>query len=246
MMKKVKINSNPSAENKNVDCGDKSNIFFDLERNYLDADHNKKQFLSTGKQVTLEKSNVLRHVINWTSDAKEPKKRFYYTDEFKQSFHATDEFEKWCDFVETINIDFKQEHSSPNDILNLFKGVSLPHSRRVIKEFLGAARDYLAQKNELIEESLSEISSESARRFLFLAPLLADRKFHVYINSTNGCVNVDFGTRDNGVLTTLISDNGQVHYSYVAQNHRIYKLTGTAKFKNSKDFIKFNKILQML
>ncbi|MBS1169991.1 MAG: hypothetical protein H6R01_909 [Burkholderiaceae bacterium] len=196
MMKKVKINSNPSAENKNVDCGDKSNIFFDLERNYLDADHNKKQFLSTGKQVTLEKSNVLRH--------------------------------------------------SPNDILNLFKGVSLPHSRRVIKEFLGAARDYLAQKNELIEESLSEISSESARRFLFLAPLLADRKFHVYINSTNGCVNVDFGTRDNGVLTTLISDNGQVHYSYVAQNHRIYKLTGTAKFKNSKDFIKFNKILQML
>jgi hypothetical protein len=162
------------------------------------------------------------------------------------SFLSSGEFDKWCSHVDSIEIDFQKEFSSSIIALKSRKNDRFNYWNDVLSDFIEAIKEYTEQKNELKETYHSRISEESARHFLFLAPLLVDHEFHIYIDSSNGCFNVDFCTRDNGLLTTLISENGHVHYSYVAQNKKIFKITGTAKFKDSKDFIKFNKVLQML
>lgn len=166
--------------------------------------------------------------------------------ETHKNFLSGGEFDKWCNHVDSIEIDFQKEYCSSIVALTSCEGVRFEYWENVLWDFTDAVKEYTEQRNDLKEAYHSKISEESARRFLFLAPLLVDHKFHIYIDSSNGCVNVDFCTRDNGLLSTFISENGHVHYSYVAQNKKIFKITGTAKFKNSKDFIKFNKVLQML
>ena len=106
-----------------------------------------------------------------------------------------------------------------------------------------AIEDY---KNQQKEYRIPEISIESARRFLYLVPIIANHNPRIYIDTINGCFNIDISTHDNGVLSSQISENGTIYYSYVAENTRIFKITGTAKFKNSTDFIKFEKILRMI
>ena len=157
-----------------------------------------------------------------------------------------DEFNRWCNHIDSIEIDFQKEFSPSIYTLGLCKDVKFDFWQNVLSDFIGAIKDYNEKECELENISHSKISEESARRFLFLAPLLADYNFHIYIDSNSGCFNVDLDTKDNGVLTAFISENGNIHYSYVAQNKKIFKITGTAKFKDSKDFIKFNKVLQML
>lgn len=153
-------------------------------------------------------------------------------------------FDEWCEHVLSINIDFEGEFNPSTDALDFSIIAHLSYSKHIRQEFMGAIEDYKEHKKEFGEAS--KISPESARRFLLLLPILASHKPKVYIDARNGCFNVDMQTRDNGVLSTQIADNGQIYYSYVAQNKRIYKITGTAKFKDPKDFLKFNKILQML
>lgn len=156
----------------------------------------------------------------------------------------SEDFDEWCKHVESIAIDFQREFNPTVATLELCNISQFNYWNDTLAEFMEAIKDYLEQREQLHE--LSGISAKSARRFLFLVPVFASHKPRVYIDASNGCVNVDVMTRDNGILSTQISETGQVHYSYVAQNKNIYKITGTAKFKDSRDFIKFNKVLQML
>lgn len=153
-------------------------------------------------------------------------------------------FDAWCEHVNSISIDFKDEFNPSTEALELQYPTHSNNWKKVLSEFMIAIREHKEQQNEL--RHIHAISTESAKRFLLLVPILAVHRPRVYIDASNGCFNVDFVARDNGILSTQISANGQIHYSYVSQNKKIFKISGTAKFKDFKDFIKFNKILQML
>lgn len=235
-MRKLKINSSSMFSNVQISHIDHSKKKLDLG-NSKEAAYKKLK-----KDFLLKKNSEINYEVHehtvWINSIRKPKKYLNYL--------ATGEFDKWCNFIDSFDFDFCKEFDSSLKIFDLCENIKYKYWELVVVEFMEAVREYLTQRIELKEESLSEISSESARRFLFLAPILANHNFQVYIDSTNGCVNVDFGTRDNGVLTTLISDNGHIHYSLVAENKKLYKFTGTAKFKDSRDFIKFNRVLGML
>jgi hypothetical protein len=235
-MRKLKINSNPMFSKVEIFHVNHSKKELDLDvEKKITYDQLKKDLgFVQNKKIEYE---VREHFV-WINPITKPKKYLNYL--------ATGEFDKWCSFIESVDFDFHKEFNASVKVFDFCENVRYEYWQVVVNEFMGAVKEYLTQKSELNEETLSEISNESARRFLFLAPLLVNRKYQVYIDSTNGCVNVDFGTRNNEVLSTFISDNGHVHYSLVAENKKIYKLSGTAKFKDSRDFIKFNKVLGML
>lgn len=159
-------------------------------------------------------------------------------------YPSSNDFDDWCSHVDAIVIDFQKDFNPSIEALKLCKITQFDYWKSILSEFMEAIKDYTEQQKEFTQTSC--ISIESAKRFLFLVPVFAAHKPRVYIDASNGCFNVDMPTRDNGILSTQISENGQIHYSYVAQNKKIFKITGTAKFRDSKDFIKFNKVLQML
>lgn len=182
---------------------------------------------------------------------KEPNelKTFKYEEKSLNTFYGIDYpgsrvFDDWCHHVKSISIDLDKEFNSSIAVLESDKFADFGHWRMILNEFMGAIKEHKEQKNEI--KHMHSISMESAKRFLFLVPVLASHGPRVYIDASNGCFNVDFIGRENGILSTQISDNGQIHYSYVSENKKIFKITGTAKFKDSRDFIKFNKILKML
>lgn len=209
------------------------------------------------KKKRIEPSMVLFYQIEDKSQASQnviPQKNekwdFFHSEKKLSHVYSSfkypnsEDFDEWCKHVESIAIDFQREFNPTVATLELCNITHFDYWNNTLAEFMEAIRDYLEQRKQLHE--ISEISEKSARRFLFLVPVFASHKPRVYIDASNGCVNVDVSTRDNGILSTQISENGQVHYSYVAQSKKIYKITGTAKFKDSRDFIKFNKVLQML
>lgn len=156
----------------------------------------------------------------------------------------SDIFDDWCKHINAISIDLKKEFDPSTEALKLHNYTNSNNWKDILSEFMMAVQEHKENQSEF--KQTHSISIESARRFLFLVPILATYRPRVYIDASNGCFNVDMTTRDNGILSTQISDNGQIHYSYVSQNKKIFKITGTAKFKDSRDFIKFNKILQMI
>lgn len=159
-------------------------------------------------------------------------------------FVSTDIFDDWCRHINNTGIDLLSKFDPSIIALESFNNNDLMNWKHVLHEFMDAIKDYKDQQKEL--HHIAEISNESAKRFLWLAPILANHKPRIYIDTSNGCFNIDISTHDNGILSSQISENGYVYYSLVGQNAKIYKITGTAKFKSSKDFIKFNKILRML
>lgn len=174
---------------------------------------------------------------------------FSYTiksSQFYSDFDQSDDrnYDAWCAHICSIDMDFEGEFTPSTEALDFRIIDKSSYFRRLCQEFMDAIEDYKKYQKESTQAS--KISKESAKRFLLLLPILADYRPKVHIDAQNGCFNFDMQTRDNGILSTQISDTGQVHYAYVAQHTKIYKITGTAKFKDPKDFIKFNKILKML
>ncbi|WP_155637677.1 hypothetical protein [Burkholderia cepacia] len=165
--------------------------------------------------------------------------RTYYSLKHSEST----KFDEWCRQINDIDIDFRGEfNASVRNLEYVLHNFSFWKS--LVRDFMDAIEDYKAHQRE--SSNFSQISEESAKRLLLLIPLLVNHKPKIYIDANNGCFNADMQTRDNGILSTQISDGGQIFYSYVAQNNKIFKITGTAKFKDFRDYIKFNKILQML
>jgi len=165
---------------------------------------------------------------------------YLQVDKFQESH-----FDEWCDHVASIGINFDGDLDLGGGGIISHKSIEhLSQWGVLLNKFMVAIQDYKNHQKELC--NLSQISIESARRFLFLMPILVNYNTRVHIDSSNGCFNIDIRTLEKGTLVSQISENGYIYYSYVDQNEKIYKITGTAKFKVAKDFIKFNKVLNML
>ncbi|WP_321919788.1 hypothetical protein [Paraburkholderia tropica] len=193
---------------------------------------------------SVQVTNEFAYPIKRKFDQKIEKKTYQFHSTFEQEKSAN--FDEWCRHISTVVIDFQRELNESTD-LDLLDCNIRDYSRnwkKVVDDFIEAIGDYRQHQEQYSNTSL--ISEASARCLLFLIPLLAEHKPKIYIDSSNGCFNADMQTRDNGILTTHISGDGKIFFSCVAQNKRLYKITGTAKFKDPVDFIKFNKVLQML
>jgi hypothetical protein len=163
---------------------------------------------------------------------------------FSQEKHRELDFDNWCDHVNKISIDFSNKFDASTEALALEESGNFESWGKTISEFMDAIRCYKDLENEI--SHIHSISAISAKHFLLLIPLLDAHNPRIYIDSNNGCFNVDMTTPDNGILSTQVGENGHIHYSYVSQNRKIFKITGTAKFKDQKDYIKFEKVLRML
>ncbi len=153
-------------------------------------------------------------------------------------------FAEWCKHVDSLDINLEVSSNFLTALINSKVFGSSFSWEDILTEFRHAIQCYKELAKDC--EHLPEISNESARRFLLLAPLLVGSNPKIYLDTQNGCFTVDIITRENGILSVQISPMGAVYYSCVEEHNRIYKITGTAKFKCSHDYIKFSKILRMI
>lgn len=192
----------------------------------------------TGTQVTTKNVNWLQfHRSN------EPERiaHFIFTPHHKNQNRA--QFDNWCDNLNSLNIDLQRCFDPNVDILRNLVSQFDMRWLNVIHEFMEAIREH--KELQKTADHIPKISNESAKQFLLLVPIVAGLQTRVYVDSMNGCLNMDVSNQDKGLLSTQISENGHIHYSFVSKNRKIYKITGTAKFKDQKDFINFSKVLQM-
>ena len=155
-----------------------------------------------------------------------------------QSF-SKGRFESWLSRVADLSMDFSKadDIESFGFVLSECKEAELP-----ILKLIEAVRDY----KEELADGASPISESSARSYLIIAVLLVNYEFDIYFDSNNGCVSVDISTGNKEILATQFSSDSRVHFSLVGRGKKIFKLSGTAKFKDEVDFVNFDKILRLL
>lgn len=153
-------------------------------------------------------------------------------------------FSAWVDCIRDLAIDFEEGRGNPVEILGHFGVARSRLWAPVIERFCTAIRDYQDFKSECAHAS--DMSQESARRLLLMIPIIANRSPRFHVDSTDGCFSVDVGVRGDRVMSLHVGGNGHVNFSYVGQKKRIYKFSGTAKFKDLEDYEEFDRVLRML
>lgn len=113
-----------------------------------------------------------------------------------------------------------------------------------ISRICDAVAEYRAVLRDCV--TAHKISEDSAKRVFLIVPLLKERNPRFHVDSTNGFFSVDVAAAGGRVMTMQVNDNGYVHFSYVGRGVRVFKLTGTAKFREFEDFQEFDRVLQML
>jgi hypothetical protein len=116
--------------------------------------------------------------------------------------------------------------------------------KKLLSDFQEALWEYLEFQKST--DGVPTPSEPSVRSFLFLIPSLALFDPDISIDSANGCVNLSIHRGKFGVLTSLIGSDGRVYYSFAGRSERIFKITGTAKFKTARDHMQFSRVLNLL
>lgn len=164
---------------------------------------------------------------------------FLTSSRFKSGLNYTvSQEEIWNKFVDSMTFDFdlktKKSLVSKDKILNY----------TTFLKFEKAVYEYLEDKNE--KKYLKDISKSALKNFLYLLPVFDRYSPNIAIDSDTGFIDSTFNTRDNGLFTALVTENGEIHYSRVSKGIKIYKFSGIAKIKDSRDFKHFAKVLEML
>ncbi len=168
------------------------------------------------------------------------KARFLTDSHFENSIgYTVSQEEIWNRIVDSMTFEFDLQTRKSilvNDILL--------DSYKTISKFEKAIYEYLEEKNE--KEYLKDISKSALKNFLYLLPVFDRYSPNIAIDSDTGFIDSTFNTRDNGLFTALVTENGEIHYSRVSKGIKIYKFSGIAKIKDSRDFKHFAKVLEML
>ncbi|MCK9162669.1 MAG: hypothetical protein RBQ81_01385 [Arcobacteraceae bacterium] len=158
---------------------------------------------------------------------------------FEKSINHTVSYEEiWNNFVDDITFEFDLKTRKPL----MPKDKTLNYT--TFHKFEKAVYEYLEEKNE--KKYLKDISKIALKNFLYLLPVFDRYSPSIAIDSDTGFIDTTFSTRDNGLFTALVTENGEIHYSRVSKGVKIYKFSGVAKIKDSRDFKHFSKVLEML
>lgn len=149
----------------------------------------------------------------------------------------TDE-ESWNILVDSIEFELSFEQ---NNQLSLIED---QFDYETLKNFEKAVKNYIEEKKE--KKYMKDISSKSLKNFLYLLPVFEKYLPSISIDADTGYVNSTFITRDKGMFTALVTQKGDIHYSRVSRGMKIYKFSGVAKIKDSRDYKHFAKVLEML
>lgn len=146
--------------------------------------------------------------------------------------------ENWNLLVDSIEFNLE---------LELNKSLTLIEEKFDFKTFVKfeeAVKSYLKEKTN--NKNMKAISIKSLKNFLYLLPIFEKYLPSISIDADTGYVNSTFTTRDNGLFTALTTAKSEIHYSRVSKGVKIYKFSGVAKIKDTRDFKHFEKVLEML
>lgn len=173
------------------------------------------------------------------------------------------EFYSWIEKIEKIEkITFNNEfiHSSIDDEIKVFaKKLMLALNDELnngactscLNEWYDKSR---TAQNAIVDytdflqgsDNAKPLSTRSIKNFLYLIPIIYPYNPSISIDADTGCFTAIFDSSNKGLMTLLISSKGELHYSFAERGHKIFKISGTAKIKDPKDFTGFNKVLSML
>ena len=151
------------------------------------------------------------------------------------------EVSDWIDQAVSATISFGEieaetKHSMTSRFPASFENL-ISHLQQAVTNYLEFKSNY---------DDAPPPSEGSAKSFLFLVPALAPYEPDISIDSTNGCINLSIHSRKSGILTSQISPEGKVYYSFAGRGDRVFKITGTAKFKTARDHLQFRRVLNLL
>ena len=164
-----------------------------------------------------------------------------------RDFASNEEWVIWCNLLEKYEhaIDNIQQNAQIIDTIpnELFFSESFNYSLK--EEIIRIIQDYeIARKDN---SNLAPLSREALNSFLLIIPILSCYSFPIiHIDSTNGNINIDITQNPRGVLNIQIVSNRLIYFSYVGENSKIFKFTGTFKLKNNFDLIELNRLFHLL
>lgn len=229
-----------------------------LELFGVEKDKKNINYRLTDSNISNDADNIsslkIRTIRREHSDAEKYKKNISYRSidsNSKINFYKSSESENkeprngWLNYVSSINVDFSENSLGyKSDLEEINKILYKKNWNGSIKKFDDAINAYInASKSN---RNLKIISSASAKNFLYLIPTISTYSHHIAIDADTGYFNLTFRSKDNGIMTVLITERGELHYSLAEIGMKIVKISGTAKIKDPHDFSKFNKILSML
>lgn len=151
---------------------------------------------------------------------------------------------KWLDYVSQLTIDFSQSQEESCFTALLEKQYGIKDWMDSCNKFDNAISAYIKVFDE--SRNFKIISDTSAKNFLYLIPTISAYSHCVSIDADTGYFNLTFKSKDSGLMTVLITDRGDLHYSLAERGKKLVKISGTANIKDAHDFAKFNKVLAML
>ncbi len=196
------------------------------------------RFNSDERQISAQWLRRISPLVGYSSSIYREVEDYALEDPFDVDFAA------WANYVRDIAVDFEGGVADSTFVLE-----HLGQARRrlwapIVDRFCAAIREYQEFKAE--RPDASDVSQDSVRRLLLLIPIIANRSPRFHVDSTDGCFSVDVGVGNDRVMSVHVGGSGHVNFSYVGQKKRIYRLSGTAKFRDLEDYEEFNRVLRML
>jgi len=113
--------------------------------------------------------------------------------------------QKWIEYITQLNIDFHREAML----------YTWEHSTEEWENTLVRFDVVIANYNEAFKKikHFKEISNASAKNFLYLVPTISKYDPCISIDADTGYFNITFKSKDSGILTALITEDGVIHYS---------------------------------
>ena len=165
-------------------------------------------------------------------------RRHEFYSEDMQLISRIDKEEYWMEKVDRVQFDFV--YNSLETSIEKYFDINYT----TLTKFQSIIKEYLNDKST--KTNMKNISKKSAKNFLYLIPTIEEYSPNINIDADTGYVNITFVTKDYGLLSALITEKSEIHYSRVSRGVKIYKISGVAKIKDSRDFKHFSKILGML
>lgn len=150
---------------------------------------------------------------------------------------------KWYKIIDSMEFKFDKDNSICF-IEKVEKCLEKDFSYKTLKIFEVAVNTYLEEKKT--NNFFKEISANALKNFLYILPTIEKYSPILNIESDTGYINSTFTTKEHGILRALSTDKGEIHFSRVSEDIRIYKISGVFKIKDSRDFRNFEKVLRML
>lgn len=154
------------------------------------------------------------------------------------------DFSTWAEFADRVDCSFAGGNAGEGSVSTQFINSVPDNYKNTCSVFLEAINNYRHEFEGI--SNARKISSKSAKNFLYLIPILNRYHPQISVDADTGYLSVTLSGSGANLLSALVTDKGDVHFSLVESGKRIFKLSGVAKVKDSYDYNKVRKIFELL